>query len=487
MNLSESHAIDSITSMTTRLPSIDASSGNPSGFTGAGANHWDTFLAWLSDSWAQLLGGLNAVPWTAVEDAIYGFIFYYPLMMAYVWMIGALIYYFLWERKDGDTEADMPVLNHYPPVSILVPCYNEGEHIRETIEYLLRQKYPNFEIVAINDGSKDNTLAILRSLGQQYERVRVVNLDVNQGKAMALKAGALMTPNEYLVCIDGDALLAPEAVNWMMRHFLADTNVGAITGNPRIRTRSTLLGKIQVGEFSAIVGLIKRAQRTYGRVFTVSGVIAAFRKSALHEVGYWSNDMVTEDIDISWKLQLSGWAIRFEPNALCWVLMPETLNGLWKQRLRWSQGGAEVLLRYSGRILRWAAHRMWPIYLECVISIVWSYLMVLALAIWIVSELFDLHRHIVSGFIPSWTGMLLSVTCLAQFAVSLAIDSRYEAKFGGVGRYYYWMIWYPLVYWLINVATTVTGFLKALAKEQGQRAVWVTLDRGVLKRDRTRH
>ncbi len=163
-----------------------------------------------------------------------------------------------------------------------------------------------------------------------------------------------MTKNEFLICIDGDALLGPEALAWMMRHFLDNPKVGAVTGNPRIRTRSTLLGKIQVGEFSAIVGMIKRAQRVYGRIFTISGVIAGFRKSALHSVGYWSNDMVTEDIDISWKLQLDGWSIRFEPNALCWVLMPETLKGLWKQRLRWSQGGAEVLLRYSSKVLCWS-------------------------------------------------------------------------------------------------------------------------------------
>ncbi|MCV5198453.1 glycosyltransferase, partial [Escherichia coli] len=76
----------------------------------------------------------------------------------------------------------------------------------------------------------------------------------------------------------------------------------------------------------------------------VSGVVAAFRRRALAEVGYWSPDMITEDIDISWKLQLRHWSIFFEPRALCWILMPETLKGLWKQRLRWAQGGAEVFL-----------------------------------------------------------------------------------------------------------------------------------------------
>ena len=457
----------------------------------ATAGFWSSLAAKLLEllaaGWGMLLHGLAAFPWLDIGHGISSFIFYYPLVMSYVWIIGAILYYFLWERRDGDTELNMPVLREYPPVSILIPCYNEGENIRETLEFLLLQKYPHYEIVAINDGSKDNTLEVLRTLAAQHDKIRVVHLDTNQGKAMALRAGALLTKNEFLVCIDGDALLGPEAVTWMMRHFLDNPRVGAVTGNPRIRTRSTLLGKIQVGEFSAIVGLIKRAQRVYGRIFTVSGVIAAFRKSALHRVGYWSNDMVTEDIDISWTLQLNGWAIHFEPNALCWVLMPETLKGLWKQRLRWSQGGAEVLLRYSSQVLHWSARRMWPIWLECLVSIVWSYLMVIGLGIWGGSQAFDLHAHLITGLIPSWTGMLLSVTCLIQFAVSLGIDSRYEKKFGGIGRYYYWMIWYPLVYWINNVITTVFGFLRALAKEQGQRAVWVTLDRGVLKRDRTRH
>ena len=74
----------------------------------------------------------------------------------------------------------------------------------------------------------------------------------------------------------------------MLEHFLTDPGVGAVTGNPRIRTRTSLLGRMQVGEFSSIVGLIKRTQQVYGRIFTVSGVITMFRKTALADVGYWA-------------------------------------------------------------------------------------------------------------------------------------------------------------------------------------------------------
>jgi biofilm PGA synthesis N-glycosyltransferase PgaC len=307
----------------------------------------------------------------------------------------------------------------------------------------------------------------------------VVNLATNQGKAMGLRTAALLAKSEILVCIDGDALLSPDAVGWMVRHFIENPNVGAVTGNPRIRNRSTLLGRIQVGEFSAIVGMIKRAQRSYGKVFTVSGVIAAFRKSALHNVGYWSNDMITEDIDISWKLQLAGWTIRFEPNALCWVLMPETLNGLWKQRVRWSQGGSEVLLRYFRDLFRWSSRGMWLLYGECLISVTWAFLILCHLLFAPMEFLTSTASESLHDLSPSWTSMLLSVTCLLQFGVSLAIDSRYEYQTGGVGRYYYWMVWYPIVYWLMNVGTTIVGTIRAIRKKRGQRAVWVTVDRGL--------
>lgn len=401
-------------------------------------------------------------------------LFYYPMLMAFVWMIGAIIFYVRWEMGRARV-TNPPPLASFPPVSVVIPCYNEGDNVRETIAYALAQDYPDFEVIAVNDGSKDDTLAILCELAAANPRLRVVDLATNQGKAMGLRAATLLSRGEIIIGIDGDALLAPEATRWMVRHFLQNQHVGAVTGNPRVRNRSTLIGRIQVGEFSAIIGMIKRAQRTYGRIFTVSGVIAAFRKSALHDVGYWSPDMVTEDIDISWKLQLAGWTIRFEANALCWVLMPETLTGLWKQRLRWAQGGAEVMLRYSSEIMRFRQRRLWPLYFEYLTSVAWSGLIILATGVLVTRGLANGHW---ASLLPRWTSVLLFATCLLQFATSLFIDSRYE-RGNGMARYYYWIVWYPLVYWMIGVGTGLTGLYKAITKPPGQRATWVTLDRGV--------
>lgn len=412
------------------------------------------------------------------------FTFYYPLFMSYVWATGALYYFFYREQSDHRRPEDPPPLTSTPPVSFLVPCHNEGDNAEESIRSILNQDYPDFEIVAVNDASTDDTGDRLHALAEREPRLRVIHFEKNQGKAMGLRIAALTSRHEILICLDGDALLDRFATRWVVRHFTEGARVGAVTGNPRVRNRTTLLGKIQVGEFSSIIGLIKRAQRIYGRVFTVSGVVAAFRKAALHDVNYWNVDMVTEDIDVSWRLQLAHWDIRYEPNALCWILMPETLRGLWRQRLRWAQGGIEVFRRYFYLLTKWQNRRMWFVGLELAISTFWAYMIGLVFALWIIGLFTSLPDYMtISSVLPGWGGIILGATCLIQFGVSLAIDSRYEPA---LSRYYYWMIWYPMLYWLIHSTATVVAVPKALLKTRGSRAIWVSPDRGIRPRRRSR-
>jgi biofilm PGA synthesis N-glycosyltransferase PgaC len=410
-------------------------------------------------------------------QGLLGFVFYYPLFMSWLWMVGALIFYWRHERNSVPYTAPA-VLPGTPPVSVLIPCYNEGENAEETIRHALALDYPDFEVIAINDGSRDDTGEVLERLAAEQPRLRVVHLARNQGKAMALQAGSLLARHEFLICIDGDALLNRHAAHWMVQHFVERPQVAAVTGNPRIRNRSTLLGRVQVGEFSSIVGMIKRAQRSFGRLFTVSGVITAFRKSAVHQVGYWSPDMLTEDIDITWKLQRAGWEVRFEPNALTWILMPETFAGLWKQRLRWAMGGAQVLLKNVDVLLRPAQNHLWPLLLEMCVSVFWSYAMLVLTALWLLGLVLPAGAvpAMDSPLVPQGGGLILGATCLVQFALSKGLDSRYDR---GLGRNYYWMIWYPVVFWIINIATTVVAYPRVLLRRTGQRARWVSPDRGL--------
>jgi biofilm PGA synthesis N-glycosyltransferase PgaC len=405
------------------------------------------------------------------------FVFLYPLFMSFLWMFGGLYFYWRRERHD-DTPETPPPIENAPFVSILVPCFDETANAAETIGAAMAQNYPNFEVIAINDGSRDDTGAVLNELMAQHPNLRVVQLTKNQGKAMALRMGALVARSEYLVCIDGDALLDPNATAYMVRPLIIHPRVGAVTGNPRIRTRSTLLGKIQVGEFSSVIGLIKRAQRVYGNIFTVSGVIVAYRRAALHRCGYWSLDTVTEDIDMSWRLQVDHWGIQYEPNALCWILMPETFKGLWRQRLRWAQGGGEVFLRQIREMGDWKRRRMWAVVVEYCLSLIWAYALVFSMLLWAIGKFVAMPEGLNVPTLqpPAFWGLLLATTCLMQFAIALRIESRYEHRvLGLIG----WMIWYPFFFWILSFVTALVGFPKALLARRGKRATWVSPDRGL--------
>ncbi|MPT26947.1 MAG: poly-beta-1,6 N-acetyl-D-glucosamine synthase [Achromobacter sp.] len=412
-------------------------------------------------------------------EALLGFVFFYPLFMSGMWMAGGLYFWWHWERRwQWGPDSTPPALAGNPLVSILVPCYNEADNGEETLLAALNQRYPHVEVIAINDGSSDGTGPMLDRLAADHPRLRVVHLAQNQGKAMALRMGALAARSEYLVCIDGDAVLDPDAAAYLVAPLIDNPRVGAVTGNPRIRTRSTLIGHVQVGEFSSIIGLIKRTQRVYGQVFTVSGVVAAFRRAALDRVGYWSLDMITEDIDITWKLQMKQWQVFYEPRALCWILMPETLRGLWKQRSRWAQGGAEVFLKNLTAIVAWDQRRMWLLMIDYALSVLWAFALAISILLWVLGSLAELPEPAqVAAFLPpTYTGLALAAVCLLQFTISILIDHRYEP---GLTKSLYWIVWYPFLYWLISFTTTLYSFPKVMLRLRRRRARWTSPDRGI--------
>lgn len=401
------------------------------------------------------------------------FVYLYPLFMSFVWMIGALIFFNRIEQK----MKIPPAMKEYPFFSILIPCHNEEAQIIETVTNLLELDYPHYEIILIDDGSTDKTASILHELTEIHERVRAVYLKQNQGKGEALNVGCLVAKGDLILTIDADALLDPVALKWLAWHFERFPRVGAITGNPRVLNRTTLLGKIQTGEYASIIGLIKRTQRILGKVLTVSGVVAAFRKQALLSAGLWDKDMVTEDIDITWKLEKHFWDVRFEPRAVCWVLVPETLKGLWRQRLRWAQGGIEVLRKHVDIWQNWKQRRLWPVYIEYVFTTFWAYSFWILIFMWIGQEIFHLAYplRLEPPIPPQWTGSILALTCVVQFSVSMYVDNAYEKKFL---KYLFWVIWYPFLYWAISAFAVVVAVPKALLRKKGSKAVWESPDRG---------
>lgn len=410
----------------------------------------------------------------SVFDILSIFVFMYPAGMAVYWFMAGACYYLFKEGKLNEPISCYMPKHDVPMISLMVPCYNEGDNLDESIPHLLQLRYPNYELIFINDGSKDNTGEIIDRWAAKEKKITALHQE-NQGKASALNHGLTIAKGKYVACIDGDAVLDYYALDYMVQALEKDPKYAATTGNPRVRNRSTILGRLQVSEFSSIIGLIKRAQGLMGTIFTVSGVCCLFRKDVMEEIGGWSTNMITEDIDISWKIQIAGYNIMYEPRALCWVLMPESMRGLYKQRLRWAQGGAETIIKYFPKIWHWKNRRLWPMYIEYFVTAIWAVL-------WVLFALFTLGQKFIFGIDIENMGLFetnISVMFFAFFLqciLSLYIDSRYERD---LLRYGLSCIWYPYIYWLLNTVTLLVGIPKAIFRNKSKFAVWTSPDRGV--------
>ncbi|HRR06133.1 MAG TPA: hypothetical protein P5105_02515, partial [Victivallales bacterium] len=169
--------------------------------------------------------------------------------------------------------------------------------------------------------------------------------------------------------------------------------------------------------------------------------------------------------------------IRYEARSLCWIYVPETIKGICKQRLRWAQGGNEVLLKYFWKMIEWKNRRMWPLYLEYATSVIWCYLFIGTVILWILNHFINLPESlIVRNIMPGWTGIILAVTCTIQLCVGVIIDSRYDPSMRKVIPY---LIWYPAIYWIITCITTVIALPRAIFKKKTELAVWESPDRGL--------
>jgi poly-beta-1,6-N-acetyl-D-glucosamine synthase len=399
----------------------------------------------------ELLNGiLSAVNESTPYFWILVFFGAYPITMALVWIVLSLTF------KRRTEFAELPPLEKASMVSVLVPAYCEELTIGRTLEALLELDYPNYEVIVINDGSQDRTAEVVKRYIPNGP-IRLLDKKVNEGKSMALNDGLAVCNGEIILVIDADILVDPKLLSHMVPHF-SFPRVAAVTGNPRVQNRQTLLQNLQAIEFSSIISMQRRAQRIWGRVMTVSGAVFAVRRSALLELGDFSPEMATEDIDMTWQLQLKFWDVRYEPRAVVWMEAPPNLRELWKQRRRWALGLAQVLRKNALAMLNWKTRRLWPVFIESSFSILWAYTFVGVTAFWLLCLLAGVSPYGASP-IPNLWGMTIASACLVQLLVGALSDRRYDPK---IMRSYPDAIFYPLVYWMlmstITAIYTMRGF-----------------------------
>ncbi len=229
----------------------------------------------------------------------------------------------------------------FQKVSIIVPAYNEEINAVKTIENLLDQNYPDFDIVFVDDGSKDKTFAMINDAFADNPKVKV-NTKPNGGKASALNYGIKLTKSDYVVCIDADTQLKTDAISQLMKGFriqLKDNaEVGAIAGNVKVGNENTMLTKWQSIEYTTAQNFDRRAFDLINGITVVPGAIGAFKKEAIEKAGGFTTDTLAEDCDLTIRILRNDYRIINCIEAVAITEAPESLKEFMKQRFRWSYG-----------------------------------------------------------------------------------------------------------------------------------------------------
>lgn len=287
-----------------------------------------------------------------------------------------------------DTESSWQLLisNAAPPISIIVPAYNEEKTIVANAHALLSLRYPDLEILVVNDGSRDATCQVLidtfglspvsrvheeaaphapiRGLyaSPDYGRLLVIDKDNGGGKSDAINAGINVSRNELFCVVDADSMLESEALLNAVRPFIEDPErMIAVGGTVRVVNGCTvksgrvtkvglprnLLARIQYLEYIRAFLIARLAWSRWGALSIISGAFGIFRRDIALAVGGYTHGTVGEDYELIVKMHRymrenrRPYTMRYVPEPVCWTEAPETMQTLARQRRRWQRGALE--------------------------------------------------------------------------------------------------------------------------------------------------
>ena len=255
-------------------------------------------------------------------------------------------------RKEHRMQQDETIPVNPPMVSIIVPAYNEEVNAVSSLENLLQQDYPNFNIIFIDDGSKDDTYKQVCDAFSENPKMLLLTKP-NGGKASALNYGIAHTEADYIVCIDADTKLYPNAVSLLMTHFLRpdSDHVGSVAGNVKVGNQRNMLTKWQAIEYTTSQNFDRMAYAAINAITVVPGAIGAFRKKAIEDAGGLTTDTLAEDCDLTIRICRAGYVIENENRAVAMTEAPEHLRQFMKQRVRWSFGVMQTFWKHRDALM----------------------------------------------------------------------------------------------------------------------------------------
>jgi cellulose synthase/poly-beta-1,6-N-acetylglucosamine synthase-like glycosyltransferase/spore germination protein YaaH/peptidoglycan/xylan/chitin deacetylase (PgdA/CDA1 family) len=237
-----------------------------------------------------------------------------------------------------------------PGVTVLIPAYNEESVIVQTVQSVLLSDLDDIRVIVVDDGSSDRTLELLESNFGKNNNVQIIH-QVNRGKAAALNNALSHAKREFVVTIDADTEIEPDAIRKLLRHF-SDPRVGAVAGNVKVGNRSRWLTRWQALEYITSQNMEKRAFDLLNCITVVPGALGAWRREAIEAVGGITADTVAEDADLTIAIRRLGWRVTYDEEAIAWTEAPETPGQLIRQRFRWTFGTLQSFWKHSDTLFR---------------------------------------------------------------------------------------------------------------------------------------
>ncbi len=240
------------------------------------------------------------------------------------------------------------------PVSIVMPCYNEGEHIGKAIEALLNLDYPRdmIEIIVVDDKSSDSSAEVVREYEKKYKNVRlIVNMRNSGGAAEPTNIGIKAAKYDYVAVADSDSTPERDALKKMIGFLQEDEKVGGVTCAIMAQHRNKFIEKLQAVEYSVIAFTRKLLDRV-DAVYVTPGPFALYKKKVLFEIGLFDTKNMTQDIEIVWRMVYYGYKARMCLATKTHSVTPTKFKKWFKQRVRWNIGGLQTILKYKSFFLR---------------------------------------------------------------------------------------------------------------------------------------
>ncbi len=344
-------------------------------------------------------------------------------------------------------------LNYEPFVSIVVPAHNEEKVIENTIKNILTLDYRNYEILVVDDRSEDSTAEVIKKISSKYPGVSCFIRDKNSfpGKSAVMNDSLSITKGEIICVFDADARIEPDFLKKILPYF-AEPEVGAVQARKIIANRETnLLTRCQDNEYILDTHFQSNRDSIKGAV-ELRGNGQLVRRSAMLDVGGWNNYSITDDLDLSTRLHLKGWDVRFAENINVYEEGITSFLPLLRQRRRWIEGSIRRYLDHSPEILTSR-----KISLRVTIDML-AFISKFIFPVWLLSEYLIQGFRFVRGvednilytlmllpalFLFFETGLLYSIKKYKRFSILKTVKQSIET---GI---YMIIIWVPMVSYIV--------------------------------------